>query len=353
MEKEKLKIIEPFIKGEKQLKEISAESNVSYTTLKRWVKQYKENGEEGLKNKTRADKNSFRSVDESLIKKMEKFYEKNKEKPLLSIYKELEEKFGSFISFNTFYRVISNLDSYLKNSSNLQINKNIKDGDMYIVKQFISYNFIKYKGASVLPVITLAFNASNLDFVNFHISFEKNSNNFILPFLRKTIIKGFHYYKTTVYPKEILIDQNYGLTSNQKEVVLKESSVKILDYTSPNDDIDKFIDYLNEDITSYFKELLTPTYDSLVNFLKAYINYPDIEYFENSSLNIGKLYIFLPKIKRKVHKYGIKINRTLYKDAILEKYIGEIAEIYFDPLEPERIEVIIKDKHIGELLAIV
>jgi len=351
MEKDKFKIIEPFLNGEKQLKEISAATDVSYTTLKRWVKQYREGGEEGLKNKTRADKNSFRTVDDSFIKKLEKFYVNNKEKPLLSIYKELENKFDSFISFNTFYRVISNLDSYLKNSSNLQISKNIKNGDMYIIKQFVSYNFVKYKNTSVLPVITLAFNAANLDFVNFHVSFEKNSSNFILPFLRNTIIKGFHYYKTTELPKELLIDQNYGLVNNQKELILGDTGIKILDYTSPNEDIEKFINYLNEDITAYFKELLNPTLNHLLNFLAAYINYPDIIYFDNVHSNIDKLYIFLPKIKRKVHKYGVKINRILYNSSLLENHIGEIAEIYYDPLNPKKIEVNIGETYLGELFS--
>ena len=75
---EKLKIIEPFLKKEKKLKEIEEESSISYATLKRWVKAYKEKGVKGLTKKERSDKNNFKKVDEGDLEHIETFYEKNK-----------------------------------------------------------------------------------------------------------------------------------------------------------------------------------------------------------------------------------------------------------------------------------
>ena len=52
MKKDKYSIIEPFLKKEKKLKELSHEYNIPYSTLKRWIKTYKEYGIKGLsKNK--------------------------------------------------------------------------------------------------------------------------------------------------------------------------------------------------------------------------------------------------------------------------------------------------------------
>ena len=77
MEKEtqlkKFKIIEPFLRKEKKLRDIEKESGISYATLKRWIKAYKEEGVLGLDKKERQDKNSFRAVDDKgmdIIKKV-------------------------------------------------------------------------------------------------------------------------------------------------------------------------------------------------------------------------------------------------------------------------------------------
>ena len=55
MEKEtqlkKFKIIEPFLRKEKKLRDIEKESGISYATLKRWIKAYKEEGVLGLDKK--------------------------------------------------------------------------------------------------------------------------------------------------------------------------------------------------------------------------------------------------------------------------------------------------------------
>ena len=56
------KIIEPFLKKEKKLKEIESETNVSYATLKRWVTQYKTSGLSGLKKKNRVDKDTSKKI---------------------------------------------------------------------------------------------------------------------------------------------------------------------------------------------------------------------------------------------------------------------------------------------------
>ena len=49
----RFKIIEPFLRKEKKLKDIEKETNISYATLKRWIKAYKEKGMLGLDKKER------------------------------------------------------------------------------------------------------------------------------------------------------------------------------------------------------------------------------------------------------------------------------------------------------------
>ena len=68
MNKDKYSIIEPFLKKEKKLKELSSEHNIPYSTLKRWIKAYKELGVKGLSKKIRSDKDSFRKADDETMK---------------------------------------------------------------------------------------------------------------------------------------------------------------------------------------------------------------------------------------------------------------------------------------------
>lgn len=70
----RFKIIEPFLRKEKKLKEIEKETDISYATLKRWIKAYKEKGILGLDKKERQDKNSFRAIDNEGIDIIKKVY---------------------------------------------------------------------------------------------------------------------------------------------------------------------------------------------------------------------------------------------------------------------------------------
>lgn len=342
---ERFQIILPFLQGKKTLKEIEKESNISYATLKRWIKNYRENGINGLEIKSRADKNSFRKADETTIKKIKKLYSSNKEKSLIELYKKVKETLEENMSFNTFYRVINQLDTYLKNKSKFQINRNIKNGDIYIVKSFISYHFIKYKEFSKLPIILLVFNASTSDFIDFHICFSDKYDNSLLAFFRKFILKGAYLFECKELPKEILIDLNFSIPKKIKENVLKESKIKILEFETNNDDINNFIINLKNDLNKNFFE--ETSYDEFIKFIKNYC----VFYNQNSKLLLEKekiqlLNCFLTTTKRKIHSYGIQVNNSFYNLQLLSKHTGKIIKILFDPLEQSFIFAKIEKEYI-------
>lgn len=79
-------VIKPFLNGEKKLKEIENESGISYATLKRWVKSYKETGISGLEKKVRKDKSQHRSISDrtmDFIKKLMKRIQISKFPPFI------------------------------------------------------------------------------------------------------------------------------------------------------------------------------------------------------------------------------------------------------------------------------
>lgn len=342
---ERLNIIIPFLKGEKTLKEIEKETSVSYATLKRWIKSYKENGEDGLEIKQRADKNSFRKASNVVIEEIKDIYSSNKEKSLLEIYKKVKETLEEGMSFNTFYRILNNLDSYLKNKSKVQINKNIKNGEVYIVQAMLSYHFTIYKNMKKLPVILLVFNASTLDFIDFHICFSQKVDNGILAFFRKFILKGANIFETKELPKEILLDSTFSISKKIREKIYTESKIKILEFEPNNEEINKFINLLKEDLNRSFLE--ETSYENFRTFFENYSTF----YNPKAKLcfskdEIEKLNCFLTKTTRKIHSYGIQINNHFYNDKILNLYIGKTFEVLFNPLNTSSIFVLIDSSYV-------
>lgn len=345
---ERFEIIKPFLDGEITLKEIAQNSNVSYPTLKRWVKSYKKDGIDGLSVKKRSDKNSFRKADKSIISKIESIYKKNREKTLLSLYDEAKSSLETKLSFNTFYRIVNNLDSYLKNKSKLLINKNIDHGEVYIVKVFLSYHFVIHEGRKKLPIILLGFNGSTLDFIDFHISFDTKFTSSISAFLREIIIKGAENYNISHLPREILIDSSISIPKKVKELISEETGIKILDFEANNREIDEFINYMSNELNKTFGE--ETEYKSFFDFFKNYsVFYNLIDKSGLSKENLKKLDIFLPKIKRKISNYGIRINNRFYNADFLKEYIGKVLYIIYNPINFTYLKVFSKKQFLAEI----
>lgn len=344
----RLKIIKPFLEKKRNLKDIAIEQGISYATLKRWVKSYKSVGEEGLKVKERNDKNSFRKADDTIIETIESIYEKNKEKPLMELYQKIKANLEISISFNTFYRIINNLDSYLKNKSKFQINKNLKQGEVYLIKSFISYHFVIHNNCKKLPIIFLAFNASTLDFIEFHIAFTQKFDNDFLAFLRKIIIRGWKNYGIDYLPKEILIDSIVSVPKKLKEEIILKSGIKVLEFEPNSEEINKFISYLEKDLNKIFSEEVE--YERYVEFFTEYSKYYNLKEEKNIRTDIlNKLNIFFTKTTRKVSSKGIRNNNILYYSKELDKYIGNSIEIMYDPKDSNYILVKLKKEELKKV----
>ncbi|MGL5671188.1 MAG: helix-turn-helix domain-containing protein, partial [Cetobacterium sp.] len=122
----KYKILEPFFKKEKKLREIEKETQISYATLKRWVSQYKDSGEKGLVKKTRVDKNTFKKVNEDVMEHLKALYKEYHTLPVTKLYdkaKNTLSSYNSMISYPTFFRIINNLDENIKQNSIKSVKK--------------------------------------------------------------------------------------------------------------------------------------------------------------------------------------------------------------------------------------
>lgn len=355
----RFKIIEPFLKKEKKLKEIEKETNISYATLKRWIKAYKENGVLGLEKKERQDKNSFRAIDDDGINIIKKIYKSSEETNISSLYdrckKYLEEKEYN-ISYPTFYRVVSNLDGFFKKTSRLHMKKIKKEHEVYAVIEVSVYVLVKGKENSLkVPKLFVLFDIASLEIINYIVFYENYGVYNLLSFLRNSILKVSALNMRLIKPKEILIScENLGNREIIKGIYDK-TGIKILEYKSEEKKIDQFINFLKEDIYKiYSGNNKNITEQEIEKFLKSYIYLGSEKYKEDidvTSLENQELYreldIFLQTAKRKVNFSSLRFKNLLYKDEILKKFDGNEIEIKYNPTDLTKIYLFENEKFYG------
>lgn len=355
----KFKIIEPFLRKEKKLKDIEKETGVSYATLKRWIKSYKENGIIGLDKKERQDKNSFRAVDEAGINIIKKLCKESEEHNISELYDKcknyLEEKEYN-ISYPTFYRIVNNLDGFFKKTSRLHMKKIKKENEVYVAVETSLYILLKLEnGDYIVPKMIVIFDASSLQIINYMLYLENSNIYGVLGFLRKTILKVSLLEKDFIKPKEILLSCTAQLGRDIAKEIYDKTAIKILEYKSEEKKIDDFIEFLKEDMYKFYisndKKL---DIKMLKEFIDSYIYLDSGKYSTDINLNFlekskisRELDVFLQPIKRKINFSSLRIKNKIYKDEILKNINGEEVEIRFDPLENEKIYIFKDSKFYG------
>ncbi|MBN1469046.1 MAG: helix-turn-helix domain-containing protein [Fusobacteriaceae bacterium] len=318
---EKLKIIEPFLKKEKKLKEIEEESSISYATLKRWVKAYKEKGVKGLTKKERSDKNNFKKVDEGDLEHIETFYEKNKNLSISTLYKKYSDSVKKFnISYPTFYRIINNLDSFVKKDSKKYLKVVEKNSLSYGIFQFPLYIPAVI---DTIFYITLYFEMYTLKITNFTLDDSQKSFKKLYPFIRESIVRDSNF------PKEVFLTNTITEASKKS---LRECSFEtninfVTDEDFDTEELKKFCYFIELDISHEFYGKSNLTAYDIQKFLELYIFVGEEEKSPLEFYFMRKLDFFLTKSLRKVNKGSIRLKNNLYFDEILNNFEDDILEI--------------------------
>lgn len=357
----RFKIIEPFLRKEKKLKEIEKETDISYATLKRWIKAYKEKGILGLDKKERQDKNSFRAIDNEGIDIIKKVYKDSGENSIAGLYdkcRDYLEKKEYNISYPTFYRIVSNLDGFFKKTSRFHMKKIKKEHEVYAAVETSLYILIKNgENSYKVPKLLVIFDVASLEIINYIIYYETGSIYNILGFFRETILKVSALSKDFIKPKEILLGSENIISREIVKNIYDKTGIKILEYKSEEKKIDEFINFLKEDIykmyTAHKKNI---DEKSLSEFINSYIYLdsgkysitPDTEHLEEGKI-FRELDIFLQGTKRKVTLSSVRFKNRVYKDDILKELNGEEIEIKFNPSAPDKIYIFKDNKFYGIL----
>lgn len=350
----RFKIIEPFLRKEKKLKEIEEEKNISYATLKRWVQAYKKDGLLGLEKKTREDKNSFRNVKNSEISQIKKLCLESSETNITKLYEKIKSEIS--ISYATFYRIVNNIDEFFNKDTVFNLNKIKKEDQCYILLDLPIYVFAHddISNKRTVPKLLVILDVASLEPINFILSATDSNCNILLDFIRETIIKVSIKRGKLTLPQEILVESKNINGKQMLKKIYQELKIKISEYYVENLEIKRFVEFLQNDIHTFYLENNSEiTFLQLLEFLNSYLYLSksqfsfSINYKLSEELNyIRKLDIFLKSTKRKINDYKIRFKNLQYINNGLKNINGDIVDIRYSHLTKEIIYIFKEDNYL-------
>lgn len=340
----KYKIIEPFFKKEKKLKEIEVETDISYATLKRWVTQYKNFGISGLQKKSRVDKDTSKKLSDEALIQIKKMYKEFYNLPVTKLYekaKKIMTSCNSMVSYPTFFRIINNLDKNIKKSS---INS-IKVQDIYeygIIQKGIPIPF--FNNENRVYYLTVFYNKDTYNVVNF--IFEEKEREFenLFNFLYTSIVKDGNY------PKNISVDLKIkGVSKKIEKTIFFKSGINIIqeEYL---EDKEMFLTFVGLDILREFNRKYPKDKEEIVEFLKTYFFLTDNILKKERELegkDLERLSVFLKKYTRKVYSVGVRVKNSLYFCDFLKEYEDKIVQVAYNEFDADKVQVYYEEKYIG------
>lgn len=355
----RFKIIEPFLKKEKKLREIEKEQNISYATLKRWVNAYKKNGMIGLEKKSREDKNSFRNIDDEGMEKIRDICRESGETSIKKLYvnckKIVPETYS--ISYATFYRIVNNIDEFFNKTTVKYMEKIKKINQCYLVFDVPLYILVDdyFSNKKVVPRLLIMMDSASLEPINFAIDYYFSNFYSLLGFIREGILKVSIKNNKLITPKEILVASKNIKNKKVLREIYNELGIKISEHYTENGEVHKFINYIKRDIDEFYKKNnYNLTLVELTEFLSTYIYLQKKEYafsvnynILNSIKYIRQLDVFLQPAMRKINDSKVRVKNFQYISSILKGLNGQDILVKFSPINPKIVYLFVQNNYIG------
>ncbi len=336
----KYKILEPFFKKEKKLRDIEKETQISYATLKRWVSQYKDSGEKGLVKKERVDKNTFKKVNEDTLSHLKALYKEYHTLPITKLYEKAKNTLNScnsMISYPTFFRIINNLDENIKQNSMKSVKKD-KVYEYAIIQKAVPIPFFNNKNK--IFYLTIFYNKDTYKVINF--IFEEGKREFtkLFNFIQASIIiEG-------AYPKNISLDEKIqGVSKNLLRVIFFQTKINFIQEES-DENILRFVKYIDTDILKEFNINKPKDTKDISEFIKKYLFIEESKTTQLKDEDRVRLLYFLNRYKRKVYNSGVRVKNNMYNSPLLKEREGEVVDIFYNEFSKESVEVYLKEKFI-------
>lgn len=370
LSEERFSIIEPYVKKEKTLKEISKENNISYSTLKRWASAYKKSGLDGLKRNSRKDKNTYRSISPEAMSYIKKIYNKNPNSKIFDLYKSLTDflkRIGEKkISYDTIYRVINHLDPYVKSYANSNLESIKYPNELFEVEYFqLSYEILdESDDVTKKPYLYIVYDSYSKAIYSHILTFEKLSDEYVFNLLRDSILNnGYNEGEKCLRPSEVIFHNHRFKDKNLVDNIKEITGINIISSLDRDNSLAEFFYQLNN---HYLNDLsltldLDFTYDSISSFIFRYINRIHNNgkkrklnsRSENKYIHIRDLDFLLSRYNsnRKIQNKAIRIRNLLYTSDDLNDYNGYEVEILFSMTNISYVVIYHNDEYIGTAIS--
>lgn len=354
----RLEILEPYITKEKSLKNLSEETDISYSTLKRWASSYKKNGLDGLKKSERSDKSTYRTLNDETMDYIKEIYEENPNLKILDYYNKIisfiKDMGAKTVSYDTIYRVINQLDPYIKDYASENLYQAKASNEVFELEFFQIDYFILDERDDTLkkPYINIIYDNFSEAVSGFFLSFDKITLFESFALLRDSI---FSYKNTNSYgkPKEFIIN---NLKFSEKDVLkeLEESTgISVSFSLNVTNKLEDFFNAYNDHYLKmiFFTSEIDIDLNQLTQLTKKYIEKNYNRFREEKISNpINKLKrihtdndldpLLTPYTsKRKVKDSSIRFQNILYEHPMLHKYEDLELEVRYNPFDLSRIKV--------------
>lgn len=371
IEKIRYEIIEPFLNSEKTLKELSEESEISYSTLKRWVSAYRKKGIDGLKKTQRKDKDTHRSLNDDTYKFLEDIYKNNPNTRIQDLHnlvnKRKKKQGENLISYDTVYRIITNLDPFVKKvaETNYPLARSSNEVFEYTYCELDVKILNEVTDKLEKPILHLIYDSYSKAICSYDLNFSTATVDEILILLRSAIFPD-ETNSLSVYgkPNKFIINNIRMQGKKRLTEVQRKIDLDIVFSSVQEEKMGVFFKEVNE---VYLKDILInenpyPNYKEMFDLVRKYIfeihNFRKREKWER---NLKKIEIITKKevldsllmsipSTRKIQTTGIRYLNLNFNNRRLNDYIGKKAEIKINYLDVSKMYVYINGFFVCEAI---
>ena len=381
---ERFKIIEPFLKKEASITQLSKEYDVSTRTLHRWVANYRNIGLKGLERPTRQDKGKFR-ISEEIQHYIEALALSKRPMSARNIFR-LAKKKEPYLTYSTVYNIIQNIAPALL----VLAQKGVKEYQQQydLIHRFnassanelwqadhtlVDVQVLDHQNQLKQPWLTIIMDDFSRAIAGYYLSFDAPSALQTGLALRQAIWKKYEpEWEVCGIPTTLYTDHGSDFTSIHIEKACIDLSIQLIFSTvgkpRGRGKIERFFETLNQLCFSQlhgFTAADTATSDQYITiteldeiikqFLIKDYNLTHNSVIEAKPLEKWKSDHFLPMLPpslealdellihvaktRIVHRDGIKFQGLKYIDTALAAYVGENVIIRYDPRDLAEIRV--------------
>ncbi|WP_142423544.1 Mu transposase C-terminal domain-containing protein [Enterococcus faecalis] len=392
----KYKVIEPFLKDELSLADISSKEKIPVRTLSRWKQKYLTLGLVGLIREERSDKGTLK-LPKELITTIEQLVLKNKKMSVATIHRKIvnsvshNQETKVIPSYDQVYKVVKNMDASLIYLSHHGKKKYEERFDLVHITEanypneiwqadhtLLDIEIFDEKGQKNRPWLTIILDDYSRCVAGYNLSFDApNALRTSLTLHQAIWTKRDSEWPICGIPETFYTDHGSDFTSEHLEQIAADLRINLIfskvGVPRVRGKIERFFQTVNqlflENQPGYIGNSSTANLLTIHEFKLRLHDFliKEYNYREHSSIKMAPIYKwnesnFLPNMPenlemldllllevaktRKVHPDGVHFQGIRYTNPNLVAYVGEYVLIRYNPADLVEIRIYYENKYL-------